>query len=500
MGIGLVVAPVAAPAYAASTPSGLRAADVAGNGIAITWTAVKGAPAYRVQFSTKKSMGSAKTMDVDSNYIEWSYLNPEPSANSGRLKPGGTYYFRVKVITKVDLDHTAKSLSRYSRAIKVKTPTAGSDRYLAPAGLKATSRSATSLYVSWNSRGPGISYRVKFGTAADLSGADTKVFDYSGGVLAGLRANTTYYWQVQTISKGGEVLSRYSGIQKVGTHSVSSPAIKVASNNICSWASGCSKYAGWDARRAAIATSLAAQAPDIIAMQEADRSPELIADLNQRTGRSFRIVAKSDHAELAYDTDRFSAVESGVHTWNADGSKNAVWAILADQKDGGRKLLAVSVHLTNSDSGSAQTKRKAEAKELVALIAEHNDGGKLPVIAAGDFNVSKRKADHPTVYSTITNAGLIDPLGNPSDSRYVSNADGVADHRIDAVYASANQYKRHALRAKWPNGYDVDYIWHSQGVHADMFQVVVDLDTSGDFRNAMPPSDHNMLVSSFHLV
>jgi endonuclease/exonuclease/phosphatase family metal-dependent hydrolase len=150
------------------------------------------------------------------------------------------------------------------------------------------------------------------------------------------------------------------------------------------------------------------------------------------------------------------------------------------------------VHLT---SGGGESQRKSEAAELVRMIDANGQG--LPVVVAGDFNVSKRKSEHPVVYRTVSSAGLVDPLGNPSDSRYVSDS-ATVENRIDVGYASANQFQRHALRSKWENGYDVDYIWHSAGVRVGSFQVVVDLDTKGNFMGTIP-SDHNMLVSSFHL-
>jgi len=208
--------------------------------------------------------------------------------------------------------------------------------------------------------------------------------------------------------------------------------------------------------------------------------------------RSFERLANHKHAGLAFDTERFSLVDSAIHTWAADGAKDAVWAILADKKDNGQRLFVVSVHFSN---GGSTSRRKREAVELVKMIDQHNPN--LPVVVGGDFNVSKRKSEHPQVYRTVSASGLVDPLGNPSDSRYVSGSAAV-EHRIDVDYSSANKFQRHALRSKWENGYDVDYIWHSKGVRVGSFQVVVNLDTSGNFAGTIP-SDHNMLVSSFHL-
>jgi endonuclease/exonuclease/phosphatase family metal-dependent hydrolase len=486
VGIGLVVAPVAAPAYAASTPTGLKAVAVSSNAVALTWTRVSGADAYRVQFSKSSSMKSFKTVDVDTNYAEWTYLNPEPSANSGRLKANTTYYFRVKVITKVDLNHHAKSLSKYGARLTVKTSGTGTRTYLAPMLLKATDRSATSEYVSWNSRGPGIHYRVRYSTGGNTQ---TKVFDYAGGVLTGLTTGAPYSYSVEVISRdNGSTLSPTSDAKSFTPAGTAHPAIKIASNNICGNACG-----NWEAREAGMLDSLERQSPDIIALQESTNAGNLVSDYNGRANRSFELLANHKHAALAIDTARFSLIDSGINPWNADGSKDAVWAILADKSDGNKKLFVVSVHFTNGGGGDSQ--RKSEAAELVRMIDADSQG--LPVVVAGDFNVSKRKSEHPAVYSTVASAGLVDPLGNPSDSRYVSDS-ATVEHRIDVGYASANQSYRHALRSKWENGYDVDYIWHSKGVRVGSFQVVVDLDTKGNFIGTIP-SDHNMLVSSLHL-
>lgn len=487
LGIGLVVAPIAAPAYAASTPTGLKADAVSSNAVALSWKAVSGADAYRVQFSKSSSMKSFKTVDVDTNFVEWTYLDPEPSANSGRLKANTTYYFRVKVITKVDLNHSAKSLSKYGAKLKVKTSGTGTRTYLAPMKLKATHRSATSEYVSWNSRGPGIHYLVRYTTG---SKTQTKVFDYAGGVLTGLTAGAPYTFTVEVISRDNDsTLSPVSKAQSFTPSSSAHPAIKIASYNICGNACG-----NWGGRSPAMVNSLEGQAPDIIALQESTNAGDLVDRYNDRANRSFELLANHKHAALAVDTARFSVIDNGINPWNADGSKDAVWAILADKNDSNKKLFVVSVHFTNGGGGDSQ--RKSEAAELVRMINDDNPDN-LPVTVAGDFNSSKRKADHPAVYSTVSKADLVDPLGNPSDSRYVSD-EATVENRIDVGYASANQFQRHALRSKWENGYDVDYIWHSAGIRVGSFQVVVDLDTKGNFMGTMP-SDHNMLVSSFHL-
>lgn len=514
LGIGLVAVPTAptvttANAASYAKPSGFKAAAVSRNSIALTWNAVSGAPAYRVQFSTSSKMSSAKTMDVVGNYLEWNYLDPDPAAGNGgkRLSASKYYYFRVKVISAVDLSHDAATLTSYSSTLKVKTASSSSLPSLAPVALKATGQSSTSMYVSWASRGPGVAYTVQYSTSAgSIASGDTQSFSYSGGVLTKLKAGTTYAWRVRTVSADGKTaLSPWSAVASLTTPSSSgSPAIKIAQYNICSYASGCWKYADWTARRAALAKNLHNQDPDLMSLEEASRASDLISFYNATYSRNFQLVASSSHSQLVYDADRFSLGSHDVVFWEADSSKNFVWAVLTDKKSG-KRFFAVAAHLTNSDSVSAQANRPQETDQLIQAITDSNTDN-LPVVIGGDFNVSKRKADHPKVYNTMKNNGYVDPIGNPSDSRY-PNTPIAAEHPIDVGYASANQYFSKAPRAKWTNGYDVDYIWVSSGVRVATYQIVVDLDTSGYFASGLysglnkgePPSDHNMVTATVHL-
>jgi endonuclease/exonuclease/phosphatase family metal-dependent hydrolase len=513
LGFGLVAVPAvttSTPALAAgyAKPSGVKGVS-SRNSVALSWKAVPGAPAYRVQFSTSSKMSSAKTMDVRGTYLEWNYLDPDPGAGKGftRLSANKNYYFRVKVISSVDLDHSAASLSSYSSTLKVKTRPSSSLPSLAPVNLASTSQGARSVYVSWSSRGPGVLYEVQYSTSSALTGASSSTFRYPEGVLSGLGAGGSYSYRVRAISADGKktALSPWSAIARTASAKATSPAIKVAQYNICSYASGCSKYADWTTRRNALAKNIQLQDPDLIAMEEASKAGDLMSYLNGISpGRNYQIVARSSHAELAYDADRFTLGEWGEEAWSNDASKNSVWAVLTDTTSG-RSFFAVATHLTNSDSASAQAKRPDQAAALVDLVKEKNSAN-LPVVIGGDFNVSKRKADHPLVYNTMKAGGYVDPIGNPSDSRY-PDAAIAAEHPVDVGYASANQYISRAPKAKWLNGYDVDYIWVSGGVRVATYQIVVDLDTNGYFTGGLfgglgkgeAPSDHNMVTATVHL-
>jgi endonuclease/exonuclease/phosphatase family metal-dependent hydrolase len=491
VGVGLATT---AEAISLPTPTGLRVVATSANSVAFTWNAVKGAPAYRVQFSTKANMASSKTIDVVGNYMEWSYLDQDKDAASKRLHPGTNYYFRVRVIKQILISSNKKpSLSAYSKRLTARTAPASALPYLAPVRLAATARTSTSMYLSWSSRGPGVDYQVRYlADGADESAAQYRTFPAAGGVLDGLTPGTGYRFWVAVAQRGsGRVWSSQSTPTSFTTPTTDrTPPITVATYNVCSWASSCNKYEGWSTRLTKIANALSAQNPDVIALEEATRGADLIDRLNSRGTRSYRLVGGRSSTDLAYDTNTFTAENTGISSIG-DG-RSVAWAILTDRRDG-RRIFVAATHLINQDSKKAQ--RKAEVGRLIRVVAAMNPAG-LPVLIAGDFNSSKSKSDHRAIYQQMIDAGYLDPFANPTSSRYVGTR-GLAEHRINAEYNSANKYKAKASWGKFANGYDVDYIWYTPSLRAAMAGKVLDLDRNGKFV-PKPPSDHNMVVASFH--
>jgi endonuclease/exonuclease/phosphatase family metal-dependent hydrolase len=498
-------ATTAVPAWAASyaTPSGLKAAKVSANSIALTWKKVKNAPAYRVSFSTKKSMSGAKTIDVVSNYLEWSRLDPNRVYASPRLRPSTTYYFRVKVI-----GLNQASLSKYSKVVKVKTASAKSYPELAPVGLKATARSTTSMYLSWSSRGPGVRYKIVYNTDPALPYGTSKVVssNHSERTLTGLTPGTTYYYKVKVINQTGAELSAYSAVGKLRPPTTAvSPPITVATYNVCSYVCGGS----WSTRLPAIIDNLKAQDPDIVAVQEISTSPlgTLLSSWNSAVadatgdGRDYQTTdtpnrSVSGSTRLVYDANRFDLGEHGVQALPADtDTKYAVWAVLTDTRSG-KRVFAVATHLTVGSGDSYAERRRLQTQAIVDLV-NANNLDQLPVVIAGDFNSGKAYKPSNVIYGVLTAAGYKDPLGN-TDNSWAIDPSATAEHRVDLEFNSFNGFVPQAKVAKYSNGYDVDYIWHSPTVRVAVSQLVVNLDTSGKFVGTIP-SDHNMLVAIIHL-
>lgn len=506
-GIALVAVPPLAPptAQAASyaRPTGLKA-TVSARAIALTWKAVKKAPAYRVQFSTIPSMKTFTTKDVVGNYLEWTHLDSTPSANSARLRPNTKYYLRVKVIT---LDK--RNLTSYSKILTVRTAKSNKLPELPPVSLRATKQSSTSMYLSWSSRGPGVRYRIRYGTTPKLEmGGKSRLAASTapGTVLKGLKAGTKYYYKVRTMSADGRYLSDYSKTSSFTTStSPGSPAIKIATYNVCS-AECDTRGRPWEgAREAAVVANLAAQAPDVIALQEMHRAKltAFLADLNQATGRTYVTTDPasknvSGTTRLAYDSERFTTAKDEHGTLSlslglSSTRKYAVWAILTDALNG-RRLFVVANHLI---AGSAyQGLRKTQAAEIVALIAAKNTG-KLPVVVAGDFNSNRDAKPSNVIYDVLAGAGYREPLGNTQGSWTVA-ASATAEHRMDLDYSTFNGFETYARRSKYANAPAIDYIWHSANVRVAQCQVVVDVDTKRKFVGVIP-SDHNLLTATIHL-
>jgi endonuclease/exonuclease/phosphatase family metal-dependent hydrolase len=506
LGFGLVAAPPASVLTQASAagyakPSGLGA-TVAAHAVGLHWKAVRNAPAYRVQFSIRSDMKTFKTKDVVGTYLAWTNLDPSPSAKSARLKPSTTYYFRVKVISL-----TKANLTSYGKTLKVKTASVKSMAELAPVALKSSVQSTTSSYISWSSRGPGVQYRIRYGTTSKLELGKSKLASSasSATVLKGLVSGTKYYYKVRTLSTTGAYLSNYS---KTSSFTVSktytSPAIKVATYNVCSVACDPSGRT-WTVRKPAVIANIAAQSPDILALQEMDRSllADLLEGINAATSRAYMTSdppskGGSGRTKLAYDTQRFDMVPNAdgsveLSSWDSGTRKWAVWAILID-KVSGKKLFVVSDHLVAGVEW--QELRKVQTAEVVAMVAANNPDG-LPVVIAGDFNSGRDYKPSNYVYDVLTEAGYREPLGNTNNS-WTPARSATAEHRVNLDYNTYNGFDDYARRSKYDNGSDIDYIWHSPKIRVAVSAVAVDVDTAGRFVGLIP-SDHNMLTATIHL-
>jgi endonuclease/exonuclease/phosphatase family metal-dependent hydrolase len=185
----------APPAQAAwSRPSGLSAVSTATTSVRLTWKAVGRAPAYRVKYDDNSSMRSPAYLKTTT-----------AAAEITGLKPGRTYWFKVRVVSA-----TSKLLSSYSSTIKVTTRATGGFELLSPSGLAASDVGDAGITLSWAPRGTTDRYRVRWATTSTL--ADASYVRVSGptATLGDLTPGTSYYVSVRVIAEDGTDLSQYS--------------------------------------------------------------------------------------------------------------------------------------------------------------------------------------------------------------------------------------------------------------------------------------------------
>jgi endonuclease/exonuclease/phosphatase family metal-dependent hydrolase len=352
-----------------------------------------------------------------------------------------------------------------------------------------------------------VQYRIRYGTTSKLELGKSRLASTTATatVLKGLVSGKKYYYKVRTLSTAGAYLSWYSRTSSFTvSKTYNSPVIKVATYNVCSVYCAAADRV-WSVRQAAVIANVVAQAPDIIALQEMDRSllADLLAGLNAASSRPYMTTdppsrGGSGTTKLAYDTSRFdmAAGDHGAVALTAgvsDTQKWAVWAILTD-KLSGKKLFVVSAHLV---AGSEwQELRRVQTGEVVEMVKALNTEN-LPVVIAGDFNSGRDYKPTNVVYDVLTGAGYSEPLGNTNNSWTVART-ATAEHRVGLDYNTFNNFDTYARRSKYDNGSAIDYIWHSPKIRVAISAVAVDVDTAGRFVDVIP-SDHNMLTATIHL-
>ena len=497
--------PSSPAAVAAADPDGLRA-TVSTHSIGLDWEG--SADSY---YQVKILIGSSwKSWKTQGTHFAWRTTDPNPTKSAARLSSGTTYQVKIRQIN-ADREY----LSGFSDTLSVTTADSGYPE-LAPVDVRTTDAGADAVHISWADGGPGLSYRVRYGTSPDLDNADYVDFDAAGGTLTGLDASTTYYFKVRVIDRGNsDALSEFSATAKRTTAAkTTSPALTLVSQNIHKSASG----PAWSGRRDDVAKALVAQRPDIISLQEATRTkvkdasgnsePQFqdVLDLVNKyadSGASYKYVsdAESGGVHIAYNTARLTVERQGVLAYDKwlKTKRYAAWAVLEDRLSG-KQVFVADTHLEPGSGSKYQKARVTQAKELAAEIKSENPKG-LPVILAGDLNSNRSTKPDNGPYLTFGDAGLVDPLGNDkavsSKDCWMPSSSATAEHQFDVAYNSVNHLKKHAIRTVYPLGTYADYILVKDARVAIMRQVV-NVDTDGDFVGTIP-SDHNMLQAVVHL-
>ena len=170
----------AASKLAAPTGFGGSATDTS---VTLTWKAVSGADAYRVF----KYNASTKKYEKYKNVAS-------PSCKVTGLNPGTSYLFKVTALVKSGSKYTAQT---YSSDVRIKTKLA------APAGLKVSAKSSTSVALSWSAVKGADAYRVYYATSANGTPKVYKNVETTSCTVKGLTAGKTYWFTVAALVKKG---------------------------------------------------------------------------------------------------------------------------------------------------------------------------------------------------------------------------------------------------------------------------------------------------------
>ena len=165
--------------YEFVTPSGLKSTAKSSTSLTLAWTAVAGAPSYRVQVSKSSTMSSPTYVAFDSN-----------SGTVSGLTPNTKYYFKVSV---TNADHSIR-MSSYTS-----TPAYATTKlydFTPPANITSTDQTSTSLSLAWDAPDGAPGYRIQISKNSDMSSAFYRAFENNDGVITGLAPSTLYYFRV----------------------------------------------------------------------------------------------------------------------------------------------------------------------------------------------------------------------------------------------------------------------------------------------------------------
>ena len=510
-----------------SAPRHLRATSVTPTTLTLRWNAVRKAPAYRVQLSTRPTMRGS------------SYHRFTRSHGTIRgLAPRQRYYFRVAVIN-------PRSGARLSRT-SVTAPPRTLPGVPVPTGLHATRTTESTISLAWK-RSPGASgYRVAASTSARFTAVRFARSRGTSTTVTGLRNGTTYFLRVQATGPDGAAASPFTRTLTGHTVAVqprlpkpstaSGPTdVRVASYNVAS-VSLDKRKAGqqpWAQRRVGVISDILGQRADVVGLQEANQSSHFASSLPDgktqfldlrnglnKAGGSYALTNEysfncvtpttangcihqdwgaSSSTRILYNTDTIRLVSQGSVKYAAQAASipdsYLAYAVLRTRATG-QDFLFTSTHL----SPRLESVRRTQWHQL---IAEVNDlKGNLPVINVGDFNTTKFTPPAGEMLAAMRAAGYGDALGqqyqvNPGPSPR-------AVRGVNTWVNSLNRYQRDVAQFGYENrrdklGNGIDWIFATNALVVKEYEVVLDFDPETLQMRGTIPSDHNMVRATITL-
>ena len=213
------------------------------------------------------------------------------------------------------------------------------------------------------------------------------------------------------------------------------------------------RFGPWQQRQQALGAVLAAQAPDVVGLQEVwieedgrNQAAELAADLGHHwatTTPRFRDGLAFVNAVLS----RWPIEATTAALPRADGTPSHRQALLADIDAPFGRLTFVNTHLDFAFDASAT--RVAQAAELARLIADRRSDPQeaFPPVLAGDFNA----LDHADEIRLLTGATAPPVPGLVFTDAWPVGGDGSPGYTWDPA-------NPHLAEATWPNR-RLDYLF-----------------------------------------
>lgn len=487
----------ATPAPASGVPQGLVTSSRDTVTVA-SWQPVADAAGYVVTTAANSGMLYPDTRHVATSMAILTGLNPAT-----------TYYLYVAAIDATGAFGPTTPVVSF-------TTTERSFRYAAPTP-ELTSPTSTTVVATWTAPGARLRYQAEIAAEATMAAAKGISVDKPTAEFDSLKPEAPYFVRVRAVDGSGAPASGWSAPQAITTSSKG--PLRVASFNVkCETCGGTS----WATRRGAVVSSIRAQDPDVIGIQEASQgwlsgtrisqfedlvnrlgSPyELANDRRNNcakhwtpSGCRYRDQGASQGTRIIYNSQRLELLAQGsrrlLEASSGANDRYVAWAIFR-QRSTGKRFFFADTHLEPNASFSA---RNRQTRQVLATI-DANNPRDLPTIVVGDFNSHKWTKPSNGPYDIMKAAGYVDPLGNSYRST-TRAAVGVVERRINTSYSSYNDYKRQPPRFGYTNGTYLDYIFTTP-MRVSEWETVVKVDGGGRFIGVIP-SDHNMIRATLWL-
>ena len=144
----------------------------------------------------------------------------------------------------------------------------------APSGLKSVSTSRNSVALSWKTASRVPKYRIQYSASASMSKSKYVRFVAPYAEITGLKASTTYYFRVRSITADGKNLSSYSRAVKARTAGysfLSPPGLRIVATAADSLSLAWGARSGSVRYRVSWSTSASFSNPKYVRVTEASR-------------------------------------------------------------------------------------------------------------------------------------------------------------------------------------------------------------------------------------